>query len=288
VKWLAIANPAAGRPDLMRQAIDALGELDGELHELVETRSPGDATRLARQANGVDGLIVVGGDGTICEVLNGMNLGRHALAMLPAGHGNCLARDLGVGTITAAIGALRSVRLLPLDLLDTRITFNDRRRQRRLCASTVSAGYVTQVVTTGRGRLAWLGRAAYAAAAMLTVPASFSLRFEHQAQARRRTGLVINNTMHLANFRGLPDATVRDGKLDVMELDAGWWRQNLHNVAVLAGSRRFGPAGSMQSHGVSVTFEEPCTVMGDGELWPGVRRLEVECLAGAVRCVAVS
>jgi diacylglycerol kinase family enzyme len=221
-------------------------------------------------------------------VLNGMDLGRHALAMLPAGHGNCLARDLGVGTIAAAIGALRSGRMLPLDLLDTQITFGDRRRQRRLCASTVAAGYVTQVVMTGRSRLAWLGGAAYGAATMLTVPANFMLRFEHQAQARRRTGLVINNTMHLANFRGLPDATVRDGKLDVMELDAGWWRQMLHNVAVLAGSRRFGPTGLLQSRDVSVTFDEPCAVIGDGELWTDVLRLDVQCRPGAVRCVAAS
>lgn len=286
MRWLAIANPAAGRPVQVRRAVDALGALNGAVHDVVTTQSPGDATRLAREAQDFDGLIAVGGDGTIAEVLNGMQLERQALAVLPAGHGNCLARDLGVGSVPAAVEALRHPRLEPLDLLDTRFTFGDRHRQRRLCASTVAAGYVTQVVSTGRGNLAWLGSAAYVAAAMLTVPESFVLRFEPSTHPLRRTGLVINNTMHLANFRGLPDATVSDGKLDIMELDAGWLRQMLHNLSVLAGSRRFGPVDLTQDRGVSVTFDEPCTVMADGELLPDVRRLDVDCRPGAVRCAA--
>jgi diacylglycerol kinase family enzyme len=190
--------------------------------------------------------------------------------------------------VSAAIEALREPRLEPLDLLDTQVTFRGQRTQRRLCASTIAAGYVTQVVTRGRDSLAWLGSGAYAAAAMLTIPASLVLRLGHAAHPRRRTGIVINNTMHLANFRGLPDATVRDGKLDVMELDAGWLRQMLHNLSVLAGSRCFGPAILTQVRGVSVTFDEPCTVMADGELLPDVRRLDVECRPGAVRCATAA
>jgi diacylglycerol kinase (ATP) len=288
MKWVAIANPAAGRPRAVHRAIGALATLDGRVLRVLETVAPGDATRLAREATGVDGLIVIGGDGTVCEVLNGMDLGRHALAVIPAGHGNCLARDLGTGTVPAAIDAVRSERLQAIDLLEAQVTFRDGRRQRRICASTVAAGYVTQVVTTGRRQLAWLGGAAYATAAMVTIPKRLTLHAELDSQGRRRTGIVINNTAHLANFRGLPDATLQDGKLDVMELDAGWWRQLLHNLSVLAGRRRHGSAQLLQSRSVSVTFDEPCTIMADGELWPGVRRLEVHCRPSAVRCAVAA
>ena len=288
MRWLAIANPAAGRPRVVQRAIRSLAALDGRVLEVLETAAPGDATRLARAAEDVDGLIAIGGDGTVCEILNGMDLARHALAVIPAGHGNCLARDLGTRTIPAAIAAVRSERLQSIDLLETQVTLHDGSCQRRLCASTVAAGYVTQVVTNGRGALAWLGCAAYGAAAILTIPKRLTLRAEPDTQASRRTGIVINNTVHLANFRGLPDATLHDGKLDVMELDAGWGRQLLHNLSVLLGIRGHGPAQLRQTRAISVTFDEPCTVMADGELWPGVRGLEVRCRPAAVRCAVAA
>jgi diacylglycerol kinase (ATP) len=285
MRWLAIANPAAGRPRTVRRAVHALAGLPGIAVDMTETRAPGDATRMAREAARYDGVIAIGGDGTIGEVINGMALERQVLAVLPAGHGNCLARDLGVGRLARALEALREPRVAPLDLLDTHLVFGDGREGRRWCASTLAAGYVTQVVVTGRSRLAWLGGGAYAVAAMLTSPAPFALRFDAAGEAQRRTGIVINNTMHLSNFRGLPHASVRDGLLDIMELDAAWPRQLLHNLSVLTGSPRFGPAAIRQRRGVGVSFDVPLTVMADGELLPGVRMLDVECRGGAARCV---
>ena len=286
MKWLAIANPAAGRPRQVERAVAALSRVANCAHEVVETTAPGDATRIAAGARAFDGLIAVGGDGTIGEIVNGMDLDRQLLAVLPSGHGNCLARDLGVATLRGALRALETPVAAPLDLLDTRIRFADGREQRRWCASTLAAGYVTEVVMVGRSRLAWLGEAAYAAAAMLTVPRPFSLTFDAARLPTRRTGVVINNTAHLSNFRGLPDASVRDGLLDVMELDAGWLRQLLHNLAVLAGSRRFGPFRLAQATDLKVAFAQPRTVMADGEILEGVLGLRVECRAGAARCVA--
>jgi diacylglycerol kinase (ATP) len=285
LRWLAIANPAAGRPRQVQRAVAGLARLPGFACEVARTREPGDATGIAREARDFDGLIAVGGDGTIGEIINGMALDRQLLAVLPAGHGNCLARDLGVGGLRQSLDALRAARVEPLDLLQTRIAFHDGAEARRWCASTLAAGYVTEVVTMGRTRLAWLGQAAYAAAAMLTVPRSFAVSFGPSGVPRRRTGVVVNNTLHLSNFRGLPEASVRDGLLDVMELDSGWTGQLLHNLAVLAGSRRFGPLAMRQAAGVGLTFDAPTTLMADGELLPAVVRLDVECRAGAARCV---
>jgi diacylglycerol kinase (ATP) len=287
MRWLAVANPAAGRPAQLRRALAALAGDATLSHEVAMTEAPGDATRIARQATGFEGLIAVGGDGTIGEILNGMALERQVLAVLPAGHGNCLARDLGVGDLSSALAALRQPRAGPLDLLDARFWREDGTQERRWCASTLAVGYVAQVVMRGRACFPWLGGTAYAVAAMLTVPAQFGLRLgpETCAASQRRTGVVINNTAHLANFRGLPDASIRDGRLDVMEQDFGWPRQLLHNVAVLAGSRRFGPLRLRQSVAEQLQFDEPCVVMADGELLPGVLRLGVTCQPGAATCL---
>src|SRR4029450_6249035 len=60
---------------------------------------PGDAETLAAElAPQVDVLLVLGGDGTVNEVANGLPLGGDGplVALLPAGTGNDLARAIGV------------------------------------------------------------------------------------------------------------------------------------------------------------------------------------------------
>lgn len=285
MRWLAIANPAAGRPREAERALRQLSRTPGLNHEVALTDGPGNATELARQAGHFDGLIAVGGDGTIAEILHGMDLGRQRLAVLPAGHGNCLARDLGVSSTSHAVTSLQRNAWRAVDLMEVQIGFADGRKERRLCASTLAVGYVSDVVRLGRFRLQGLGRAAYAAAAMMVVPRTFGARLGGDLCSSRLTGLVINNTAYLANFRGLPDARIDDGLVDIMEQDFGWSRQMLHNLAVLSGSRAIGPRRMRQAPGESVDLEEPATLMADGELLHEVTRIHIACRPGAVGCV---
>ena len=288
MNWLAIANPAAGRVHEAERLSDWLRQLRDVDAEIVATTGPGDATRLARAGAAFEGMIAIGGDGTIAEVLRGMDLRRQQLAVLPAGHGNCLARDLGVADPARAIEALQRRVSWPLDLMQASVGFADGRVDRLLCASTLAVGYVTDVVMFGRRQLSQLGRAAYAAAAMVVVPERFEARLsgaEDRGGRKLYTGLVINNTAHLANFRGFPDASVRDGMLDVMEQDHGWPRQLLHNLAVLTGSRVFGPTCLRQTLAERLELRAPRTLMADGELMHDVISVAVECRAAAAMCV---
>jgi diacylglycerol kinase (ATP) len=291
VKWLAIANPAAGRAHEAEQLLGRLRELEDVEADIVHTTLPGDATRFAREAAGFDGVIAIGGDGTIAEVLQAMDLDRQRLAVLPAGHGNCLARDLGVANPARALAALQRCDCRPLDLMEARLEFSNGRVERRLCASTLAVGYVTDVVIFGRQRLKGLGRAAYAAATMIVIPKSFDacVSLEDGAgRPGRYTGVVINNTAHLANFRGFPDASAHDGVLDVMEQGFRLPRQLLHNVAVLAGSRAFGAQAMRQAASVRLEMGAPHTLMADGELLHDVTAVTVRCRPAAVRCVVRS
>jgi diacylglycerol kinase (ATP) len=291
MKWLAIANPAAGRAHEAARWLQRLRAMREIAATIVETREPGDATRLARAAAGFGGVIVIGGDGTVAEVLQGMDRSTQQLAVLPAGHGNCLARDLGLARIDDALDALRRGVTLSIDLMDLVATYQDGRQTARVCASTLALGYVTEVVLCGRHRLARLGRYAYAAAAMGVVPKRFRARMAGapgNAAEGEYTGLVINNTAHLANFRGFPDATLTDGRLDIMELTHGWPRQLLHNAAVLAGSRRWGPAAMRQAVTERVDLPVPRTLMADGELLHRVCAVSATCLPSAVRCIVAT
>jgi diacylglycerol kinase (ATP) len=76
---------------------------------LLATRAPYHASDLAGEAiaEGADLILVLGGDGTIHEAINGMMHSRVPLGILPAGTANVLAMELGLGSnVNRAAGAL--------------------------------------------------------------------------------------------------------------------------------------------------------------------------------------
>ena len=100
-----ILNPVAGRAAgsrLSPQVVACLAD-QGMDFELVETKAPGHATSLAREAvaRGQPLIVAVGGDGTVSEVLNGLVGASHgpdgtALGVIPIGTGNDFAYAAGL------------------------------------------------------------------------------------------------------------------------------------------------------------------------------------------------
>jgi YegS/Rv2252/BmrU family lipid kinase len=97
-----IYNPIAGRHPARREkeiqhAAAALRQASIAAR-LVRTSGPGTARQLARAAvaEGIDLVIVCGGDGTINEVVNGVAPGPAALGILPGGTANIIAKELGL------------------------------------------------------------------------------------------------------------------------------------------------------------------------------------------------
>lgn len=297
-RWLAIANPAAGTAGDAPEVAAALARAQ-VVADVAVTRIPGDATRLAREASGsgaFDGIVALGGDGTNHEVVAGLDRTRMMFASLPLGHGNCLARDLGHGRVETARQALtRAVRggapqpTRAIDLLD--ITLHDAAHGvfRHLGTCTFAAGYVARTAETGRGPLAALGRGAYAVASVVTRPRALEARLwldETELDASALTGVVVNNTAHLANFRALPEARVDDGRLDLMGLAGGWVHQLAHNASILSGIGVAGPRLLRQGALARIEFRTGTTIMLDGEIMHGIRAAEIAVLAGALRCVS--
>jgi len=117
---LFIVNPIAGngRAHGLAPRISEWLDRRGISARLMETRERGHAERLAAAAGdlGHDRVIVVGGDGTIQEVVNGLMLEppggaapRPSLGLIPGGSGNDLVRDLELpldpmGALALALG----------------------------------------------------------------------------------------------------------------------------------------------------------------------------------------
>ncbi|HEY4688038.1 MAG TPA: diacylglycerol kinase family protein [Anaerolineae bacterium] len=122
-----IVNPASGAGKTGRRwpGLDARLRAEGGLFDVEFTREPGHAARLARAAalGGAKTILVVGGDGTLNEVVNGLIVDDAAVAevtlgILPVGTGSDFARALGIprNPLTAAIYLLRKAQPQALDI----------------------------------------------------------------------------------------------------------------------------------------------------------------------------
>ena len=99
-----IYNPTAGKirrdPEGILQSITGILSGAGWKPRPLATEGPGDATRLAREAvaGGADLILVLGGDGTVNEVINGMAHSSAVLGVLPGGTANVFAMETGFGS----------------------------------------------------------------------------------------------------------------------------------------------------------------------------------------------
>lgn len=97
---LVIVNPSANSGN-SKKIVDVVREiLRNESVEYITTARPSHATEIASNAAGYKNIVVIGGDGTIHEVVNGMMLipeeQRPNLALVPSGSGNDSCRMAGV------------------------------------------------------------------------------------------------------------------------------------------------------------------------------------------------
>lgn len=106
---LVIFNPSAGasRRRLLEPMLRAMETLGVE-PVLIETTRPGDAERYARAADpdAVDLIAVAGGDGTVNEVINGLEGKSLPLAVLPVGTANVLALEIGISRHPDAVARM--------------------------------------------------------------------------------------------------------------------------------------------------------------------------------------
>jgi YegS/Rv2252/BmrU family lipid kinase len=115
-KPVLIYNPVAGKlrrnPQRTLQLTTEALERARLAPRLLPTETPGHAGTLARQAiaAGADLILVMGGDGTVNETLNGMVHSSVPLAVIPGGTANVLSMELGLGKraerAIASIGSL--------------------------------------------------------------------------------------------------------------------------------------------------------------------------------------
>lgn len=291
MKWLAILNPAAHNG----AGLTHLRFLARTLHqefgaECAWSTHPRHAREIAQNSEPFDGLIAVGGDGTIYEVVNGMNLQTQCLGIIPAGTGNGLAHELGVLNIFSGLQQLQQPRLAPLDLIQSRFRVGQI-WQERYIVHTSALGYLAEVVAFGMGPLKRFGYLRYALAACVQAPRQqpFAARLridDCDEQECLLTNLTVNNSRYAGPFCLFPEARLQDGRLDLLYGRNSPPDQFLEDLGIVTQTYFRERSLRNQARTVSVDLARPMTLMLDGELIPQVDAVRFHVIKGRLRCVA--
>jgi diacylglycerol kinase family enzyme len=290
VKRIAIINPAsaAGRTGRSVSAIAA--QLEGICDRTVITTRPGHARQAAQESTDFETIVVVGGDGTVHEVLQGMDHNRQSLAVVPSGTGNSLARDLKITCFEEGVRVAKSGSTRAIDMLDIRACRIDGTMVKMIAASTVSFGYATRVTMLANRSLKRLGSLCYPVSAFINTlhPERLTMKItcddDDAAVETTLTCLLVSNTRHAANFKVFPHASITDGLFDVMELDLGFFRQNLFNISALSSMHFYAPYTLRRVRSMRISLHEPCSVLVDGEIIDDVAECTITILPGKTAC----
>ena len=224
-EFLAVVNPAAGGGRGRKLVGPALERLraGGLTVDVIETCGPAQASQIARDAwgRGYRKFIAVGGDGTACEVVNGLFPRESAtdpptLAFLPLGTGNSFLREFSDRGVEHAMEALLARRSRPCDVLRMMHTTGVLH-----FINLLSMGFAADVAMLRTRRFSAWGELGYQASIFISLVRlrrrPFPLRVDGKGEIDRRSCLFL--TFNNSKFTGgtmmiAPKAEVDDGLIE--------------------------------------------------------------------------
>ncbi|MDA8276125.1 MAG: diacylglycerol kinase family lipid kinase [Actinomycetota bacterium] len=248
---------------------------------------PGTGQARDALARGADVVLACGGDGTVTACARALAGSDAALAVLPRGTGNLLARNLGVpldtdGALDVAFGPARR----RVDVLDA----GD--RQFLVMAGVgFDAALVRETDEEAKGRFGWL---AYVLAAGRALRSASRRRFHvtvdgvHTVRAAAVGALVGNVGTLRGGMTLFPDARPDDGLLDVLVFAprgaTQWLSVAWHGLRGRA--HRSPHAQTLRGREVRIVLDDPLPVEFDGDHVGEVTELTVRVRPRALRLCA--
>jgi len=282
--WFIIVNPCSGKRiyqrgiKLLQKALQACNQTS----ELQFTQQEGHAVELAQQAvnRGYKHLVVIGGDGTLNEVINGIFTSDCAspeeivIAAIPSGTGNDWIRQWNITRKTNLTDYFRSGKRILIDV-GVIMEKEDTTTRRRYFLNAAGLGLDGDVVYRADRLRTWVGAQSwtYIVAVFLSV---FKLRYKQlciETENEQINGDVLTVCIGNGCYTGgglmqTPKANPCDGVFDIMLVQ----RIRLRDIPSLLNAllkRKFDlhPAvKTFRSNAVSVSSSQPVRCETDGML----------------------
>ena len=212
---LFIVNPVSGigKQKGVEKLIESRLDKTRFIASIAYTNAPGHATEISHTAaaDGVDIVVAVGGDGTVNETAAGLVGTDTALAIVPAGSGNGLARHLKIPmNLKRAIDIINIGKVLKIDTA----TIND-----QLFVNVAGVGFDASVAK----KFAVAGKRGFSTYLRITTnsyknyePKQYTLVIDGKIIKRRALLISFANSSQFGNNTSIdPTASINDGYIDV-------------------------------------------------------------------------
>lgn len=214
-----IVNPISGGVNKVKLLDEFLNQIDGEQFsvEVRFTEGPHHATKLAEEAlaEGVNIIVAIGGDGTVNEIAQVLVSTEVALALIPTGSGNGLARHLEIPlNVSGAVDVINGGKIRAIDS----VKIND-----QFYFGVAGIGFDAQISWD----FAEYGRRGFLSYAILTLKnipyyqsKIYELSVDGRKLSREAFGISFANGSEFGNGAAIaPKAKIDDGFLDVVILN---------------------------------------------------------------------
>lgn len=245
------------------------------------TTSPGQASELLNKGKDYDGIISVGGDGTFHEVINGSNLDRQKILVVPGGTINCFSRFLKIRKPEQGIKLVKEGALQKLDLLSLKVNYKDGASEKRIVWGFLTLGRLVRItaLATKLKRLPKFFRYPVSTVINHVICRRTSVNISvngKPAKTRKFSSFILNNAT-ASHFSSIPAWDMQDGVAELQIVN--------HNLVIqfLASFSRFikFPINFSWITGirsVRCEFDQPVKMMADGELLSDIVNFELAVL----------
>ena len=167
--YLIIANPSSGTLQAKQIVPIVQQELSGHNTKIIFTEYSGHATKIAQDFSEGDykSIIVIGGDGTYNEVINGLLKRKDQqlpiLGFVPGGSGNSLIHHLNCLELKQALSPIIKQKTRFIDLMKLKFETHE-----EFAFNIIGWGMAVDILKLSE-KLRWLGPARYTIASLISI-----------------------------------------------------------------------------------------------------------------------
>ena len=251
--------------------------------------------------DGTQGVVIVGGDGTVTQVITALHGNPLPVTILPAGTANDFSRELGFSSDpTELLARLRVGRIRGVDLLDVNgrrfctigglglpahgaLSVSRWRKTHRLLASSI------KVLGTSVYHVAVVANILFRPGISSTIELTYrgpGDSVESHLQVRT-SGVLIANQGGLAGFRVSPESRNDDGVFEIVLLPPGTRSHLLKMLFKLLGGDPLSSSDVTlyQASEARLRCPQPCVFFGDGEFMETAAEFRLSSRPGLLRVI---
>lgn len=289
-------NAAGGRAARLQRTIEASLASSPERPMLFVSHEATLARRIVDALPSGSRVIIIGGDGSVSQMLPSLVAGGHVLGVVPLGSGNDTAHALGVGRLgwRAALEHALQSRPAAVDLGEVRWKNARGFEQHGLFISSLCAGFDAAVTQHALGLPRWLkGKPRYLGATLLELLAlrQFDLRTVIDGRAVHAGPVLLASTLNTRTYGAgmpiAPTAAIDDGQLDLLLADGMGLARVLNLLPRMLAGRHLGQAGVLHQRFAQLGLKAdlPVPLAADGEFLGEAIEIDVRVRPAALLAV---